>query len=70
MSCAGLFLLLVVFSVSQTSTLDCSDQQSTGSASGMADHQQVTTLQYCLVDNWYHHEGGQWRDTTLLIVYW
>ena len=51
MSCAGLFLLLVVFSVSQTSPLDCSDQQSTGNVSGMADHQQVTTLQYCLVDN-------------------
>ena len=51
MSCVGLFLLLVVFPVSQTSTLDCSDQQSTGSASGMADHQQVTTLQYCLIDN-------------------
>jgi len=48
MDCAGLFLLLVLLPVIQTSSLDCSDQ---GSASGMADHQQVTTLQYCMVDN-------------------
>ena len=51
MGCAIMLVLFLVFPASQTSTPDqCYDQQSTGSASGMAD-QQVTTLQYCLIDD-------------------
>ena len=50
MAYSVLFLFLVL-ATSKAASLDCSDQQSIGNASGMADLQQVTTLQYCLVDN-------------------
>ena len=45
-----LFLLLVL-TVTEATSLDCSDQQSTGSASGTAILQHATILQYCLIDN-------------------
>ena len=44
-------LFIAILAVGKAGILQCSDQQSTGSASGMADLQQVTTLQYCLIDN-------------------
>ena len=50
MAYSVLFLLLVL-ATSKAASLDCSDQQSVGNVSGMADLQQVTTLQYCLIDN-------------------
>jgi len=46
-----LVVLFLVIPVSLASN-QCSGQQSTGSANGMADHQQqVTTLQYCLIND-------------------
>jgi len=48
-----LVVLFLAFPISLASTLDqCFGQQSTGSGSGMADHQQqVTKLKYCLIDD-------------------
>ena len=49
MGCLGLLFIVTLTTVSKVTSLHCSDQQLL--ASGDDDLQQVTTLQYCLVDN-------------------
>ena len=49
MTCVA-FLLVAVFASSKASLLHCSSTDDSGS-SGMDDFQQITTLQYCVLDN-------------------
>ena len=49
MVCLTLLYIVILTTVSKVTSLHCSDQQL--SASGDDDLQQVTTLQYCLLDN-------------------
>ena len=49
MVCLTLLFIVILTTVSKVTSLHCSDQQL--SASGDDDLQQVTTLQYCLLDN-------------------
>jgi len=46
MVCLTLLFIVILTTVSKVTSLHCSDQQLPAS-----DDQQVTTLQYCLVDN-------------------
>ena len=52
MACRVL-LFIVIIAASEVTSLHCSDQQLHASARGddIPNLQQVTTLQYCLVDN-------------------
>ena len=49
MGCVALLFIVILTTVSKVTSLHCSDRQLP--ASGDDDLQQVTTLQYCLVDN-------------------
>ena len=48
MACLSLLFIIIITTVSEVTSLYCSDQQLPASDD---DLQQVTTLQYCLVDN-------------------
>ena len=48
-ACLSLLFIVILTTVSKVTSLHCSDQQLPSSGDG--DLQQVTTLQYCLVDN-------------------
>ena len=61
-----LIFVITLTTVSKVTSLHCSDQQLP--ASGDDDLQQVTSLQYCQVDNWWWILERNWTLSTLPIV--
>jgi len=51
MACLTLLFIVILTTVSKVTLLNCSDQQLPASGDDMLDSQQVTALQYCLVNN-------------------
>ena len=51
MAYVTLFLITILIMVSKTTPLYCSDVQSPASGTHITDLSQVTTLQYCIINN-------------------